>query len=72
MERLFGKIRHFQVIILIASLHFFRFDKPTTTITVMINIEGKNEMIREISVEIKRFIKEYVMLSLCYVTFLSH
>ena len=38
----------------------------------MINIEGKNEIIREISVEIKRFIKEYVMLSLCYVTFLSH
>ena len=48
MERLFGKIRHFRVIILIASLHFFRFDKPTTTIIVMINIEGKNEMIREI------------------------
>ena len=50
MERLFGKIRHviIRVIILIASLHFFRFDKPTTTIIVMINIEGKNEMIREI------------------------
>ena len=36
----------------------------------MINIEKKNEMIRKKSVEVKRFIKEYVVLSLCYATFL--
>ena len=38
----------------------------------MINIEKKNEMIRKISVEIKRFIKEYFVLSQNYATFLNH
>ena len=46
-----------------------RTTRPTTAIIVIINIEEKNEMIREISVEIKRFIKEYVVLSLYYGTF---
>ena len=49
-----------------------RTERTTTTITVTINIENNNEMIRKISVEIKRFIKEYVVLSLYYETFLSH
>ena len=36
--------------------------RATTTIIVIINI--KNEMTRKISVEIKRFMKEYVVQSL--------
>ena len=35
-----------------------RTTKATATITVIINIEKKNEMTRKVSVEIKRFIKE--------------
>ena len=64
MERLLVKIRHFYVIVKIASLHFFlillRYKKnneirtrATTTIIVIISIEKKNEMIRKKSVEIK-------------------
>ena len=67
MERLFVKIRHFYVII---SRFFFlillryeqnkeiRTTKATTTIIVIINIEKKNEMIKKMLVEIKRFITE--------------
>ena len=43
-----------------------------TAIIVIINIEKKNEMISKILVEIKRSIKEYVVLLLYYATFLSH
>ena len=83
MQHLFAKIQHFHVIIVIASLHFFlvllkyklnneiRTTRATTTMIVIINIEKKNEMIKEISVEIRRFIKEEVVLSLYYATFLS-
>ena len=77
------KIQHFHVIIVISSLHFFlvllkhklnneiRTTRATTAIIVIIDIEKKNEMTKEISVEIKRFIKEEVVLSLYYATFLS-
>ena len=40
-----------------------------TAITVTKKIEKKNEMIRKILVEIKRFIKKYVVLSLYYTFF---
>ena len=43
----------------------------TRTIIVIINIEEKNEMIRKMFVEIKRFIKDYMVLSVYYAT-LSH
>ena len=42
--------------------------RATTAITVIITIEKKNEMIRKVSVEIKGFIKRYVVLPLHYVT----
>ena len=48
-----------------------RTTRATTTKIVIINIEKKNEMIRKMSVEIKRFIKEYVVLSQYYITFLK-
>ena len=43
-------------------------NKITTTI-VITNIEEKDDVIKKIVVEIKRFIKEYVVLSLYYATF---
>ena len=45
--------------------------RTTRTIIVIINIEEKNEMIRKMLVEIKRFIKDYMVLSVYYAT-LSH
>ena len=74
-------IWHFYVIIVIASLHFFlillecKWDneissRVTTARIVIINIEKKNEMISKKSVEIKRFIKEYDVLSLYYAHFI--
>ena len=81
MERLFMIICHFYLIIVIASLHFllilleYKWNNEistwvTTGRIVIINIEKKNEMIRKKSVEIKRFIKEYVALSLYYANFI--
>ena len=49
-----------------------RTTRVTITIIVTTNIEKNNEMIWKISVEIKRFIKEYVVQSLYHETFLSH
>ena len=74
-------ICHFYLIIVIASLHFllilleYKWNNEistwvTTGRIVIINIEKKNEMIRKKSVEIKRFIKEYVALSLYYANFI--
>ena len=75
-------IWHFYVIIVIASLHFFSYfvyvckwdneisTRVTTARIVIINIEKKNEMISKKSVEIKRFIKEYDVLSLYYAHFI--
>ena len=77
------KIQHFNVIISISSLHFFLFyesikqnneiktTRATITIIVIKNIEKKNEIIMKISLEIKRFMKRYVALSLYYATFSS-
>ena len=73
MERLFVKIRRFCGIIVNMRINNeIRTIRETTTITVTINIKNSNEMIRKISVAIKRFIKRYVVLSLYYETFLSH
>ena len=67
MERLFVKIQIFYVTIprffFLILLKYeqnneIRTTKATATITVIINIEKKNEMTRKVSVEIKRFIKE--------------
>ena len=77
------KIRHFYVIIVIASLHFFlimlkykqnneiRTIRATKVIIVIINVEKKNEMVRQISVEIKKStIMSYIMP--LYYVFLVH
>ena len=48
--------------------------RTTTAIVVIINILMKEmyEMISEILVDIKIYKKEYIKLSSCYATFLSH
>ena len=58
-------IWHFYVIIVIEIS-----SRVTTARIVIINIEKKNEMISKKSVEIKRFIKEYDVLSLYYAHFI--
>ena len=86
MGRLCVKTRHFYVLIVIVFLDFFRIllryrqnneirtTTATTTMIAIINMEEMNKMISNyrISDEIKRFIKEYVVLSPLYATFPSH
>ena len=55
MERLFVKIRCFcGIIVNMRTNNEIRTIRETTTITVTINIKNSNEMIRKISVAIKR------------------
>ena len=42
------------------------------TTAIIVNIENKNKIIKKTSVGSKRFIKEYLVLSQYYATFLNH